>query len=476
MLLRKLAAIALPAQGEFAPGIPAARKILPIPRVSAVKPQVWGMAVQEHEAQRAGLHADLRLVDKSGRAHSWAIPRGSLPKPGEKIGVIPQPTHTREYAERTGEFTIPEGYGAGRVRSGGVRPVEVVRSEPGKLLRFNVYGGKKEGNQEFALVTTPRGHLLHNISATAESGVRGIGGHEIPSAKPKYRETPVSAVAFGDEREVHQAKVDGAHVTFHLRGDKPIKVFSYRPTERATGVLEHSHKLPQFRELTSPPSLAGTVLRGEIYGEKGGRAIPAEQTGGLLNATVWASRERQKQLGAKLKPVIFDVVRYKGRDMEDAPYEEKLKVLEEVQRRVPRLKLPPMARTEREKERLLSRIQAGKEPITQEGIIAWNLDSPRPTKAKFRPDVDAEVVGITPGRGKHEGRIGALQVRLPGRDAVTNVGTGLSDQLRAQIAANPQSVIGRVAKIRTQQVFESGKLRAPSFGGFHIEKGKQDGS
>jgi len=473
MLLRKLAAIALPAKGEFAPGIPSQRKILPVPRVGSTRPEAWGMALQEHAARRAGAHIDLRLVDKSGRAHSWVIPKGSLPKPGEKIGVLPQPTHTREYAERKGKFTIPAGYGAGEVRSGGLKPVEVVRSEPGRLLRFNVYGGKKEGNQEFALVTTPKGQLLHNISATAESGVRGIGGHEIPSSKPKYREREVSAVSFDDEREVHQAKVDGAHVTFHLRAGKPVKIFSHRPTERATGVLEHSHKLPRFRELTAPPGLAGTVLRGELYGEKGGRAIPAEQTGGLLNASVWKSRERQKQLGAKLKPVIFDVVRYQGRDVEGQPYEQKLKILEEVQRKVPRLKMPPTARTSREKEALLARIQAGKEPITREGIVSWNLDSPRPTKAKFRPDVDAEVVGVTPGRGKHEGRIGALQVRLPGRSAVTNVGTGLSDRLREQISRDPKAYVGRVAKVRTQQVFKSGKLRAPSFGGFHIEKGKQ---
>jgi ATP-dependent DNA ligase len=303
--------------------------------------------------------------------------------------------------------------------------------------------------------------------------VRGTGGHVIPSSKPRYREVATDRVTFSDPNEVHQAKVDGANVTFHLRADKGIKVFSHRPTERATGVIEHTHKLPRFRELKAPPSLAGTVLRGELYGERRGRAIPAEQLGGLLNAGVWKSREKQRAGRAELKPVIFDVVRHKGRDMENAPYAEKLKVLEEVQRKVPRLKLPPMARTPKEKAKLFSKIQSGKEPISSEGIVAWKLDNPRPTKAKFRPDVDAEVVGITQGKGKHEGRIGALKVRLPGQQAVTNVGTGLSDQLRQQIAKDPEAFIGRVAKIRTQQVFPSGRLRAPSFGEFHIEKGKQ---
>ena len=68
MVLRKLAAIALPAKGEFAPGIPRSRAIKPIPRVKSTRPQTWGMAIQTHEARRAGPHLDLRLVDKSGKA------------------------------------------------------------------------------------------------------------------------------------------------------------------------------------------------------------------------------------------------------------------------------------------------------------------------------------------------------------------------------------------------------------------------
>lgn len=474
MLLRKLAAIALPAEGEFAPGIPESRRILPVPRVKSVNPQQWEMALQQHDAERAGPHLDLRLVDKSGRAHSWAIPKSSMPPPGEKVRAIPQPTHSREYAAKKGVFELPEGYGKGRVRGSGLKPVEVVRSQP-DLLRFNVYGGPKEGNQEYALVTMKDGgQLLHNITPTSVSGVRGPGGHEIPHSKPKYREIPTDKVVFDNSNEVHQAKVDGAHVTFHLRAGKPVRVFSYRPTERATGVIEHSHKLPQYRLLKAPPGLAGTVLRGELYGEKDGRALSAETTGGLLNATVWRSREKQRELGAELKPVIFDVVRYRGREMEDAPYAEKLKVLREVQKKVPRLKLPPVASTPAEKVRLLSRIQAGEEPITDEGIVTWDMiEGGPPTKAKFRPDVDAEVVGVTPGQGKHVGRIGALKVKLPGKEAVTHVGTGLSDKLREEIARNPDAYIGRAVQVRTQRVFPSGKMRAPSFGGFHIEKGRQ---
>lgn len=425
-------------------------------------------------------HIDLRLVDPEGLAHSWAIPANKLPVPGERVLGVPQPTHTKEYAARKGKFKIPKGYGKGTVVSSGLVPVEVVRSAGSDkyhqgLLRFNVYGGSKDGVQEYNIVETPKGSLLHNVTSTATSGVRGVGGMPIPLYKPDYKEKSADTISFGEDREIHQAKLDGAHCTFHLRGDRPIKVFSHRPTERSAGVLEHTHKLPDYRNLTATPDLTKTVLRGELVAvdKKTGKALPAEHTGGMLNATVWTSRDKQKELGAELRPYIFDVVYYKGKSMEKSPYEEKLRVLREINSKVSRLQLPPTAETPAEKLNLFSKIQAGEHPLTNEGVVVWKKDEHQPTKVKFRPDLDVEVVGITPGKGKHEGRIGALQVRLPGKDAITNVGTGFSDQLRADIAKNPDAFIGRVAKVTAQQVFPSGRLRGPAFVDFHIEKGKQ---
>lgn len=459
------------AKTEFAPGIPSSRKIEPLPRVSRETPQMWDMAFQKHFAERAGEHADLRLVDPKGRAHSWALPKAELPKPGEKLRVVQQPTHTREYAARKGEFEIPEGYGKGKVKSKGLQPVEVVSRRPG-VLRFNVYSGRQP--QEMSLIDTPKGQLLYNHTITRESGVRGAGGHEIPQSKPKYREKRPESIAFDDPKEIHQAKIDGAHVTFHLPGGRrQLRAFSYRPTGREIGVIEHTHRLPDYRRLRAPESLSGTVVRGELWAaDSKGKALPAERVGALLNSSVPRSRQLQDRHG-KLRAAIFDVVRHKGRRMEDAPYRDKLKVLREVNRRVDFLDLPPMAESAKDKEKLLAKIQAGKLKETKEGVVAWPLEGGRPVKYKLRPDVDTEIVGVTEGHGRNAGKAGALKVRLPGQKAVTNVGTGLSQKLREQIWKDPDRFVGRVAKVETQQVFPSGKLRAPSFKEFHIEKGKQ---
>lgn len=429
------------------------------------------MATQLHEAERAGGHMDLRLVDPKGRAHSWAVPTSSLPKPGEKLLVVQQPTHTKEYAAKKGTFKIPEGYGKGKVTASGLKPVEVVSRRPG-VLRFNVYEGR--GAQEYALVDTPKGQILHNFTVTKDTGVRGPGGHDIPQSKPKYREQRPETIRFDNDEEIHQAKLDGAHATFHLPGGgRQIRAFSYRPTERATGVLEHTHKLPGFRELRTPPGLAGTVLRGELWAaDRRGRALPAERVGGMLNASVPKSRELQQRHG-KLRAAPFDVVRHRGRNVENAAYSRKLKILKEVEKKVPFLKTPPMAATAKEKERLFGKIQAGKLKETGEGVVAWPLVGGRPTKIKLRPDVDAEVVGVFSGKGKHEGRAGGLLVRTSKDAPVTRVGTGFSDKQREQLWSDRDKIKGRVAKVETQQVFPSGKLRAPSFKEFHIEKGKQ---
>jgi len=254
---------------------------------------------------------------------------------------------------------------------------------------------------------------------------------------------------------------------------KQVRVFSYRPGERETGVIEHTHRLPDYRALRAPAGLAGTVLRGEVWAaDKRGKALPAERLGGILNALVPRSRELQRQHG-KLRLAPFDVVRYKGRPFEDRANSEKLKILRQIQEKEPRLKLPPTAETPTQKRRLFERIQKGKLKETTEGVVSWPAGPGRPTKLKFRPDFDTEVVGVFPGKGKNLGRAGGLLVKTSPDAPVTRVGTGFSDRQREQLWRDQDQVVGRVAKVRSQQVFPSGRLRAPSFHEFHIEKGKQ---
>lgn len=78
-------------------------------------------------------------------------------------------------------------------------------------------------------------------------------------------------------------------------------------------------------------------------------------------------------------------------------------------------------------------------------------------KIKPRHTGDFRVIGVTPGKGKHAGRVGALVLDLGG-GVTCEVGTGLSDEDR-----EVSDWEGRIAEIEYLAVTKDGKLREPSF-------------
>ncbi len=86
-------------------------------------------------------------------------------------------------------------------------------------------------------------------------------------------------------------------------------------------------------------------------------------------------------------------------------------------------------------------------------------------KVKTFHDAEALVVGHQPGAGRHQGRLGALLVRLPaGTDFA--IGTGFSDRERA----NPP-LIGATVTFRYQELSEGGVPRFPSYVGVRLDDG-----
>lgn len=71
---------------------------------------------------------------------------------------------------------------------------------------------------------------------------------------------------------------------------------------------------------------------------------------------------------------------------------------------------------------------------------------------------DLPVVGVTEGKGRHEGRLGALICQLPSKDTV-NVGTGYTDEEREVFFKAPPALV----EIRFREKTPSGSLRFPSF-------------
>lgn len=98
---------------------------------------------QRHEAKKAGLHWDYRLV-LGDKAYSWATKK-ELPEPGKSIILFEQPVHDRKYALST-RVKIPEGqYGHGVTTLDWVRKAKIdLETEEGKLVL-------NSGNERFLI-------------------------------------------------------------------------------------------------------------------------------------------------------------------------------------------------------------------------------------------------------------------------------------------------------------------------------------
>ncbi len=392
------------------------------------------------------------------------------PKPGERTWAIQQPTHTVKYMDFEGE--ISEGYGKGSVKLFDRDKTEIVSARPGHI-NFNVYRGS--GPEEYTLhrVGGKQWILMNRTTHRAKHP-------DLPDSKPKYREISPSKLTYDDSRTIFQPKIDDAHnlFVFPESGDQ-IRVVSYRPTNREQGVIEHTHKIPGLYGTKVPKDLGGTILRGGLYAlhPQTGEATPAEHVGGLLNSDVWKSREKQREHG-ELLSVLYDVVRYRGKDMSQAPYKDKLEILQKVERALPHaFHLPRIARTTKEKKQMVEDIRQGKLPETREGVIVWDLEQgTNPTKAKFTKEHDVYVRDFFSGEGKYKGKgVGGFYFsHTPDGAIVGRVGTGLSDEQRIDMHKHPENYKGMVARVKAQQQYHSGALRAPAMLGWHLDKNLQE--
>lgn len=140
---------------------------------------------QRHDAKRAGLHWDYRMVS-GDKAYSWATKK-PMPDEGKSILLFEQPVHTKSYA-LSDNIVIPDGsYGAGTTTLDWVRKAHVGQSSTPDKLTLHVKGGNS-----FLLRKLPEGkygdkawlfrNLGKNSSKEEEGAVQkgsNIGTHSV---------------------------------------------------------------------------------------------------------------------------------------------------------------------------------------------------------------------------------------------------------------------------------------------------------
>jgi len=459
-------------KGYVAPGIPKpARTELP----TVKKPQTWEFSAHPHLAERAGLHTDMRLGNpETGIAHSFVLPkRAELPGPGEMVRVVPTFDHDIDYMDYTGKITSE--YGKGVVVKGRREKADVYHGasgqDKGTKLRFNLYGGSQP--EEFSLRSDGKGGwFLHNKTLTRERRP------DLPADKPELKEIDIDTVDAANDKQVMMPKLDGAHTVIDLQAGRAPRVFSYRVGKISkTGLIEHTHKLPDLLTRKVPTELDGTVLRAETVGvDQSGKVLPAAQIAGLLNSKVWESRRQQEKAGVKLKAFPFNVVKFQGRDVQDAPFEDKLRMIEQVRRALPALGEMPVVTDPKDKVYLLNAIKSKDYPLTTEGVVLVDKDQQKTIKAKVLPDYDVYVRKVLPAvsgkTGEELDRAGAVAYSWTPAGPVVGQVAGFRHDEARDMLQNPDRYIGRVAKVKALRKFtDSGKLFQPRFKEWHLDKG-----
>ena len=449
---------------EYAPGIPDKKETKRIPFVTT--PEKWDYVIHDHHAERAGRHYDLRLCDKQGNAHSWAM--RYWPLVGERRLAVQQPTHTRKYMKFQG--VIEDGYGKGMVNIWKSGVVEIVKATNREVL-FHLAEGRLI--HEFALIRTRDNQwLLINKTPTRDR-------FDVPRHKPAMHETTMDDNELLEHDDyIALSKLDGAHaiVSLHPTQEKQVRVFSYRtPKTPGRDLIEYTHKIgPKVYGAEVPNRYKDTVLRGEVWAaDKEGKPHHSSVVAGLLNANLWKSRDNQAQKG-HLRTTVYDVVKHRGKDVSELPFPKKLEMLREIVNDVDYLELPTIAETKEQKKLLVAAVKNDPFHETEEGIVLQPKSGGRAVKAKIRPDYDVFVRKIFEAKskaGKPHGRAGGFEYSWERNGPIVGrVGTGFTHAEARDMWQNKDKYIGRVAKVFARTKYNSGALGEPAFHTWHIDK------
>jgi len=457
---------------EYAPGIPEKGRLGDIGELEKLVGELTDIFIQRHAARRAGPHFDLRIKGPSG-LYSFALPKGELPRPGEKRLAIQTELHTPEYAGFEG--TIPEGvYGAGTVQLAGFGKVlitKVKRDAGGHVKQIDfTYDTGAQPVERFILVRRPkeRQWLLINVT---------------PTESPDYEKRHFNVVS---EKELDKyleqvspekpmsVKIDGALGLVRFLKDK-AEILSYRTSKRTGGPIVHTERVAPklLTGIKVPPELVGRTFEAEIYAETPeGKVLPPQTLGGILNAALAKSLQKQKELGAKMRVALWGVV-------DKLPQEERKRLIERAVSIAPDVfTVPPEATSPQEARKLLQQVISGKLPLSREGVVFSRAEEPPAKYKKTTGERDVIIHSFTPGKGRLAGKgIGAIRyVLYPGqKEPVGEVGTGLSDELRRELYEHPEQYIGRVAVIEAQEQYPSGAFRAPRLLKIHPDYPRQRG-
>ena len=258
-----------------------------------------------------------------------------------------------------------------------------------------------------------------------------------------------------DPKYVLQPKLDGSRYLLYV-GKNQNRLLSRKVSvKEGVGHVERTDNVPDIRDMKFP--FSDTVLDGEMI------RTDFATTQRIMGSSPGKSLALQDKLGRPIY-IVFDVIRFRGKDVKGLPYEERIKLLEDNIPQNEAIKVMPTF--EGNKRKMYDQlIRMGYEGIVMKDKTKGYEETFSTKKKKVKTD-DFIVIGYTEGKGRNKGKIGAIQIGKwnPETQSVVyrgKVGTGLSDQARIWWTANKDRMINKVIEVKFMELTAKKIPRAP---------------
>jgi len=268
---------------------------------------------------------------------------------------------------------------------------------------------------------------------------------------------------------VAEPKMDGSRYVLYIGCDPYERQANNALLSRRVSVVDTKHvdrtaNVPHITALMYA-DLQGTVLDGEIMAEN------FLATNSIMNSSPMLAVQKQKELGF-LNYHVFDIVRFRGKDLRGLPLEKRRKILVAVVERMNNKYIKPIEQFTGDIHKYFqSIVNAGGEGVIVKDLrqgygMGW-------CKMKKSYDVSCIISGWKAGNGKYADSIGSLALSVHHNGELIEIGfaSGFDDTLRIDMGRNFDAYKGKVVDVFTQEIQASkrskdnpvGRLRHPTF-------------
>ena len=358
-------AIGLPKKGHIEP-------------IVLSKDKVWEFVVQRHDADRAGLHYDLRIGDpETGFGHSWAVRKG-IPEQGKTHLAVRQSTHTIPYFDFEGQ--LGEGYGKGHVETLVRDKAHIIHADENKVKfylpsldkTFSLINTKKNknwlllNNKENTIPTTktkadPIG-LINMAMGLSKIGMTNKSDNNDSISTPSLSEEILRKLSRNSHKDYIKADypnlklsplINSVERIKIIKSQPPVQIGVEIPIDKIEYVSQHKFEAPKVDKYISNPDISGKHL--EVVSDKDNRLhlldghhryLGALKRGDKkVSVTIYDGMEKEASLRNKMislslvssllsSPVMADSL--KSKLIRGIPKEEIVDIIKKVEGALPK--------------------------------------------------------------------------------------------------------------------------------------------